>query len=98
MTLFLLFLQLLFVYCYSCPPFKEESRNQSDNIPNAIITRPDFDCGTPTCNYRVVECKLTTTDEISRSVPFTASVHKISENRHTRPNTVSITIPDEGKG
>ncbi|XP_021200545.1 uncharacterized protein LOC110383911 isoform X3 [Helicoverpa armigera] len=79
----------------SCPPFKEESKGL-DDIPNAVIIRPDFDCGSPTCNYRVVECKLTTTEEIHRSAPHN-SVHS-ADNRPIRPNTVSITIPDEGKG
>ncbi|XP_061711372.1 uncharacterized protein LOC133520755 isoform X1 [Cydia pomonella] len=78
----------------SCPPFKEEPMIQND-IPNAV-TRPVFDCGSPTCNYRVVECKLTTTDEICRGAPVHASVHKASDR--TRPATVSITIPNEGKG
>ncbi|KAI8424051.1 hypothetical protein MSG28_002681 [Choristoneura fumiferana] len=79
----------------SCPPFREEPMI-NDSIPNAVTTRPDFDCGSPTCNYRVVECKLTTTDEICRSAPVHASVHRPSDR--TRPATVSITIPDEGKG
>lgn len=91
------FILIIYLSNYSCPPFKEESKFHEDNIPNAITSRPDFDCGSPTYNYRVVECKLTTTDEIGRSAPATASVHKISD-RQTRPNTVSITIPDEGKG
>ncbi|KAM3960969.1 uncharacterized protein ACR2FA_004918 isoform 2-T2 [Aphomia sociella] len=80
----------------SCPPFKEESKIYDNNIPNSV-TRPDFDCGSPTCNYRVVECKLTTADEISRSAPINPSVHSLPSQRQ-RPSTVSITIPNEGKG
>ncbi|XP_059056770.1 uncharacterized protein LOC131850536 isoform X2 [Achroia grisella] len=81
----------------SCPPFKEESKNYDTNIPNSV-SRPDFDCGSPTCNYRVVECKLTTADEISRSAPINPSVHSLVSDRPARPSTVSITIPNEGKG
>ncbi|XP_011548148.2 uncharacterized protein LOC105380325 isoform X1 [Plutella xylostella] len=85
----------------SCPPFKEE-RIIEENIPNAVVSRPDFDCGSPTCNYKVVECKLTTMDEIGRGVSVHGHTHttkdKISEEKHIRPSTVSITIPDEGKG
>ncbi|XP_053603536.1 uncharacterized protein LOC128671239 isoform X1 [Plodia interpunctella] len=77
----------------SCPPFKDDSKTYDDHIPNSI-TRPDFDCGSPTCNYRVVECKLTTSDEISRSAPL-PSVHRQKDYKPVRPNTVSITIPDE---
>ncbi|KAJ2952033.1 hypothetical protein O0L34_g4295 [Tuta absoluta] len=83
----------------SCPPFKEDSRIPDDNIPNAV-PQHNFDCGSPTCNYRVVvECKLTTMDELRRSAPATTTgFHKISNIPNTRPATVSIALPDEGKG
>ncbi|KOB78807.1 Uncharacterized protein OBRU01_01689 [Operophtera brumata] len=83
----------------NCPPFKEDSKCFEDNIPNAVIIRPDFDCGTATCNYRVVECKLTTTDEINRA-PTTPSVHMISDSKQNniKPSSISISIRDEGKG
>ncbi|XP_023934671.1 uncharacterized protein LOC112043482 isoform X2 [Bicyclus anynana] len=75
----------------SCPPFKDESK--VENIPNLVPPHSDFDCGPTTFNYRVVECKLTTTDEISRSAP-PSTVFK--DNK--RPATVCIAIPNEGKG
>lgn len=64
-----------------------------DNIPNSVLIRPDFDCGSPTCNYRTVECKLTTTDELNRNK---GKINK--NNTQTEPSSVSIAIPDEGKG
>ncbi|XP_072939598.1 uncharacterized protein [Epargyreus clarus] len=76
----------------SCPPFKEESKTMGDCIPNAV-PHTDFDCGSPTGNYRIVECKITTMDELC-SAP-NATVHKTE--RH-RPPSVAIAIPDEGKG
>lgn len=82
----------------SCPPFKEDSKCMEDNIPNAVLMRPDFDCGSPTCTYRTVECKLTTTDEVIRNKSINASVHKTSENIQPQTNSVPISIPDEGKG
>lgn len=70
-----------------------------ENIPNSVIVRPDFDCGSPTCNYRVVECKLTTTNEIGRSASLHSNLDKNNiDSEQIGPTTVSITIPDEGKG
>ncbi|CAH2105319.1 unnamed protein product [Euphydryas editha] len=77
------------------PPFKEESKI-IESIPNSV-PRSDFDCGSTTCNYRVVECKLTTTDDICHSAP-NPSVQ--TDNKNTdkqRPATVCIMMPD-GKG
>ncbi|XP_004931169.2 uncharacterized protein LOC101736201 isoform X1 [Bombyx mori] len=82
----------------SCPPFKDESKSLEDNIPNSIVIRPDFDCGSPTCNYRVVECKISNFDEHKRVTTANANVHKNPDYEHTRPVSVSISIPDEGKG
>ncbi|CAH2241862.1 jg16251 [Pararge aegeria aegeria] len=76
----------------SCPPFKDESK--VDSIPNAVPPHSDYDCGSTTYNYRVVECKLTTTDEISRSAPSSA----VFTDNIQRPATVCISIPNEGKG
>ncbi|XP_039749510.1 uncharacterized protein LOC120626193 isoform X2 [Pararge aegeria] len=76
----------------SCPPFKDESK--VDSIPNAVPPHSDYDCGSTTYNYRVVECKLTTTDEIFRSAPSSA----VFTDNIQRPATVCISIPNEGKG
>lgn len=94
----MLYLSLFFLCFYSCPPFKEETKCLDDCIPNAVV-RPDFDCGSATCNYRVVECKLTTTEEIHRT-PMTSSIHMISDSKQNniKPSSISISIPDEGKG
>ncbi|CAH0729213.1 unnamed protein product, partial [Brenthis ino] len=86
----------------SYPSFKDESKI-IENIPNAV-PHSDFDCGT--VNYRVVECKLTTTDEIKTHSAPRHSVHtdnKYRDNKYSdntqkqRPATVCIVIPD-GKG
>ncbi|XP_068631059.1 uncharacterized protein [Battus philenor] len=80
----------------SFPAFKEESKYLDDNIPNAITPRPELDRGASNLNYHVVECKITTTDEIQvRSAPISASVHVAGRQR---PNTVTVNIPDEEKG
>lgn len=93
-----IFNHIIFIL-HSCPPFKEESKCLEDSIPNAVVIRPDFDCGSVTCNYRVVECKLTTTEQIHRT-PLTSSIHMISDSKQNniKPSSISISIPDEGKG
>lgn len=78
----------------------KEDTKADETISNAV-PRPNFDCGSPTCNYRVVECKLTTTDEICRhsAPPKIHQIQPISETKtQNRPTTVSVVIPDEGKG
>ncbi|GBP09463.1 hypothetical protein EVAR_76494_1 [Eumeta japonica] len=79
------------------PPFNEDSLNE-DTITNSAPSREDFECGTATCNYHVVECKLTTTDEINRKATTAGAGDDDSEAvDKRRPVTVSVTIP-EGKG
>lgn len=84
---------------FSCPPFKDESKCLEDSIPNAVVIRPDFDCGSANCNYRVVECKITTTEELHRT-PITPSIHMISDSKqnYIKPSSISISIPNDGKG
>ncbi|CAG9559886.1 unnamed protein product [Danaus chrysippus] len=77
----------------SYPPFKDESKT-IESIPNAV-SHTDFDCGSTTCNYRVVECKLTTTNELCRSAQ---NPRTTQTDQKQRPATVCIVIPDEGKG
>ncbi|XP_032512700.1 uncharacterized protein LOC116766734 isoform X1 [Danaus plexippus] len=77
----------------SYPPFKDESKT-IESIPNAV-SPTDFDCGSTTCNYRVVECKLTTTNELCRSAQ---NPRTTQTDQKQRPATVCIVIPDEGKG
>lgn len=89
----------MIVFYYSCPPFREQSKCFEDSIPNAVVIRPDFECGSATCNYRVVECKLTTTDEI-HGTPTPPSIQMISDSKqnNVKPSSISISIRDEGNG
>lgn len=83
------------VLFYSCPPFKDHSKDQ--DLPNLVSTCPDFESGQPNCNYRVVECKITTTDELVKSAPV-SNLYKKERESKQRPVSVTIAIPDEGKG
>lgn len=81
----------------SGPLYKEDTIDE-EAIPNAM-QRPNFDCGSPNCNYRVVECKLTTNDEICRNTPLkTTNIPQNNSVPTERPTSIPISMPNEGKG
>lgn len=69
-------------------------------IPNVVQSQAEYDCGS--CNFRIVECKMTTTDEICQTCAQVDPTAQPDHSEHTisyqRPTTVCITLPDEGKG
>ncbi|XP_013165057.1 PREDICTED: uncharacterized protein LOC106115942 isoform X1 [Papilio xuthus] len=86
----------------SCPPFKDETKN-FESIPNAVTPRPDLESGAPAFSYRVVECKMTTAEEVhrapttARSAPAAPTAPGNASHDRQRPNTVAV-IPHDGKG
>ncbi|XP_013138746.1 PREDICTED: uncharacterized protein LOC106103513 [Papilio polytes] len=88
----------------SCPPFKDESKNFTESIPNAVTPRPDLECGAPAFSYRVVECKMTTAEEVrapAARAPTAPAAPAVPGNTthydRQRPHTVAV-IPHDGNG
>lgn len=79
------------------------------NVPNMVPPRPVFDCGSPTCTFRVVECKLTTTNDLNHSVSGNAKAVTPSEikvetkneekdSNNKNANAVTISMPIDSNG